>query len=99
VLARADSATERIAVPDCDWRSFLPADKTAAVLADFGFLFDQVASRSTILHPRISYLPREVFFGRFGFTPVFLSVCVSGFSRFLPATSSSFPGWVVGEGG
>ena len=48
---------------------------------------------------RRDYLPREVFFGRFGFTPVFLSVCVSGFSRFLPATSSFLPGGVVVEAG
>jgi hypothetical protein len=34
-------------------------------------------------------LPREVFFGRFGFATVF-SVCGSDFSRFLPATPSSF---------
>lgn len=37
------------------------------------------------------YLPREVFLGRFGFAAVFLSVCGSDFSRFLPAMTCSFP--------
>jgi hypothetical protein len=36
------------------------------------------------------YLPREVFFGRFGFAGVF-SVWASDFGRFFPATSDSFP--------
>jgi hypothetical protein len=35
-------------------------------------------------------LPREVFFGRFGFAGVFFSVWGSDFSRFFPATSASF---------
>jgi 'Cold-shock' DNA-binding domain len=92
VLARADSAAERIAVRHRDRRPLRPADKTATVLADARFLLAQIAGRSaTSLHPRINYLPREVFFGRFGFAGVLLSVCRSGFSRFFPATSSSFP--------
>ena len=36
------------------------------------------------------YLPREVFFGRCGLVFVFFPVCGSAFSRFFPATSSSF---------
>jgi hypothetical protein len=49
------------------------------------------AEAKVVVVDRINYLPREVFFGRFGFAGVFLSVCRSGFSRFFPATSSSFP--------
>jgi hypothetical protein len=37
------------------------------------------------------YLPREVFFGRFGFAGAFFTVWASDFGRFLPATSDSFP--------
>jgi hypothetical protein len=36
------------------------------------------------------YLPREVFFGRFGFPAAFFSVCEIDFSRFFPATPGSF---------
>jgi len=39
---------------------------------------------------RRDYLPREVFFGRFGFAGVCFSVWGSDFSRFFPATSASF---------
>jgi hypothetical protein len=39
---------------------------------------------------RKRYLPREVFFGRFGFACVFFSVWASDFGRFFPATSDSF---------
>jgi hypothetical protein len=39
---------------------------------------------------RKRYLPREVFFGRFGFAGVFFSVWASDFGRFFPATSDSF---------
>jgi hypothetical protein len=39
----------------------------------------------------VAYLPREVFFGRLGFTCVFLSVWASDFGRFFPATTGSFP--------
>jgi len=35
------------------------------------------------------YLPREVFFGRFGFAGGFFPVWVSDFERFFPATSGS----------
>jgi hypothetical protein len=35
------------------------------------------------------YLPREVFFGRFGFVGDFFPVWVSDFERFFPATCSS----------
>jgi len=37
------------------------------------------------------YLPREVFFGRLGFSGAFFTVWASDFGRFLPATSDSFP--------
>jgi hypothetical protein len=36
-------------------------------------------------------LLREVFFGRLGFAGAFFSVWASGFGRFFPATSRSFP--------
>ena len=92
MLARADSAAEWITVPDCDRRPFLTTDKTPTIPADSGFVLAQVASRSaTSFHAQDHYLPREVFFGRFGFAAVFLSVGESAFSRFFPATSSSFP--------
>jgi hypothetical protein len=35
---------------------------------------------------RRRYLPREVFFGRFGFVDGFFSVWASDFERFFPAT-------------
>jgi hypothetical protein len=40
---------------------------------------------------RGAYLPREVFFGRLGFSGAFFTVWASDFGRFLPATSDSFP--------
>jgi hypothetical protein len=40
---------------------------------------------------RCCYLPREVFFGRFGFAGAFFTVWASDFGRFLVATSDSFP--------
>jgi hypothetical protein len=36
------------------------------------------------------YLPREVFFGRFGFAGAFVPVCAGDIGRFFPATSGSF---------
>ena len=35
--------------------------------------------------PRGGYLPREVFFGRFGFAGGFFSVWATDFGRFFPA--------------
>jgi hypothetical protein len=35
------------------------------------------------------YLPREVFFDRFGFAGVFFTVWLSAFGRFFPATARS----------
>jgi hypothetical protein len=41
VLATADGAAERVLVPDRDRRPFLPADQTAPVFADSGFLLGE----------------------------------------------------------
>ena len=35
---------------------------------------------------RCGYLPREIFFGRFGFAGGFFSVWATDFGRFFPAT-------------
>jgi hypothetical protein len=45
---------------------------------------------ATQIAGRTSYLPREVFFGRFAFAGAFFSVWASDFGRFFPATSGSF---------
>jgi hypothetical protein len=41
------------------------------------------------------YLPREVFFGRFGVTCAFFWVWASDLGRFFPATTRSFPAVLV----
>jgi hypothetical protein len=73
--ARTSGAAERVAVGDRDRRSLSPADHTPPILADARLPLTQMGSKPDASpHPGNAHLPREVFFGRFGFAGVFFSV-------------------------